>query len=127
MISETYKELSEVAIREFGDIVVETETLKLPSGVPLKLRLRLVDNTFVDVWISPTGKYSYHWEQGEVRGLIFRHNNAPHKRWEYIKTFPKHFHNGSEDNVVESHICDDYDEALREFLSFIRGKVRENL
>ncbi len=114
MISETYRELSEIAIREFGDIVVKSEILKLPSGVSLKLRLYLVDNTFVDVWISPTGKYSYHWEQSGVRDVVFRHNNAPHERWRHVKTFPKHFHNGSEENAVESNISETKDESEEE-------------
>ena len=127
MISEAYKKLAEIAAREFRDIVVEIEVLKLPSRAPLKLRLHLVDNTFVDVWISPTGKYSYHWEQSVVRDVVFRHNNAPHERWRYVKTFPKHFHNGSEEKVVESYISEDYGEAVREFLSFIRKKLGELL
>jgi hypothetical protein len=50
---------------------------------------------------------------------IYRHNNAPHQKWKYISTFPKHFHNGSEDIVVQSHISENPEIALREFLSFV--------
>ncbi len=123
MISELYKKLCEIALDGFGEIVVRGDILKLSSGAPQKLRLYLVDSTYVDIWISPTGKYSYHWEQGGVRGLVFRHDNAPHKRWRHVRTFPKHFHNGTEEKVVESDISDDPEEAIKEFLSFIKKEI----
>jgi len=44
---------------------------------------------------------------------------------EYVKTFPKHFHNGSEENVVESDTSDEPEEAVREFLSSVRRKLAE--
>jgi hypothetical protein len=47
----------------------------------------------------------------------------PHRNWEKVKTFPKHLHNGTEENVIESHISDSPEEAIREFLDFIRGKI----
>ena len=36
---------------------------------------------------------------------------------------PKHFHNGSEDNAAESHISDTPQDAMREFLAFVRQKL----
>ncbi len=93
MTFEIYKRLYEIALKEFVDIVGKGEILRLPSGAPLKLRLYLLDDSFVDVWISKE-KYSYHWQKGD---LFFRHDNAPHERWKHVKTFPKHFHNGSEE------------------------------
>ena len=41
------------------------------------------------------------------------------------KTFPKHLHDGSEERVVESFISDVPEEALRQFLAFVRDKLRE--
>ena len=67
MIFDVYRRLYKIALEEFGDIVVKGEIIRLPSGAPLKLRLYLLDNSFVD-----------------------------------ICKCPKHFHNGSEENVVES-------------------------
>ena len=119
MIFEIYKRLYEIALKEFGDIVVKGEILRLPSGAPLKLRLYILDDSFVDVWVSKE-KYSYHWQKGD---LVFRHDNAPHERWKYVKTFTKHFHNGSEENVVESNISDKPEEAIREFLTFVRERL----
>jgi len=49
-----------------------------------------------------------------VDGTIYRHDNAPHKGWKNVKTFPKHFHNGSEDNVTESTISEKPEEGLSE-------------
>ena len=121
MIFEIYKRLCEIALKEFGDIVVKGEIIRLPSGVPLKLRLYLLNDSFIDVWVSKE-KYSYHWQKGD---LVFRHDNAPHERWKYVKTFPKHFHDGSEENVVGSDISDEPEEAVREFLSFVRRKLAE--
>ena len=109
MIFELYRKLYEIALKEFDDIVVKGEILKLPSGVPLKLRLYLLDGSFVDVWISKK-KYSYHWQRDD---LVFRHNNAPHERWSHVKTFPKHFHNSREDNVKESYISDNPGESYQ--------------
>jgi hypothetical protein len=39
-----------------------------------------------------------------------------------IKTFSKHFHEGSEHNAKESSLSDKPEEAGREFLSFAREK-----
>jgi len=85
----------------------------------------LKDEIFVDVWLSISGKYSYHWEHRHIRGLIHRHDNAPHIRWKGIKTFPKHFHDGSEDNVVESSIPDDPISATKYFLDFAREFLKK--
>jgi len=79
----------------------------------------------VDVWYSLKleGRYSYHWGRRHVNESIYRHDNVPHKKWEYVSTFPKHFHNGNEEKVIESYISEKPDETLREFLTFIRQKL----
>lgn len=40
-------------------------------------------------------------------------------------TFPKHFHNGSEDAVAPSYIPDDTETALREFLKFAKEALKK--
>ncbi len=82
--------------------------------------------SFVDVWFSLklSRRYSYHWERRAVDGTIYRHANAPHRRWRSVATFPQHFHNGSEFDVSENTISQDPQEALREFLTFVRGKMQ---
>jgi len=118
-----YNTLIQIAQTEFADIVIKTETIGRRSGVALKLRLHIIDETNVDVWLSPDlNRYSYHWEQRAVRGVLHRHDNAPdHPQ---IATFPKHFHNGSEDALESSYIPDDPKQALRLVLIFVREKLR---
>ena len=112
--------LREIAQMEFVDIVVEAIIPDINE-----LRIILTDGSFVDVWFSLKlqGRYSFHWERRALDGKIYRHDNSPHKRWESVATFPRHFHDGSETNVVESHLSEVYEEALREFLAFVRGSI----
>jgi hypothetical protein len=112
--------LREIAEVEFSDIVVEVLTLDINE-----LRIILADGSFMDIWFSLKldSRYSYHWERRAIDGKIFRHDNAPHKRWESIRTFPRHFHNGSETEVIESLISEAPNDALRDFLSFARSMM----
>jgi len=120
--SAIYDDLSHITLEEFSDIVVTTEIQRLPTGDPRKLRLHIIDKSYVDIFISVKGRYSYHWSRTLLGGgtAIYRHDNAPHKAWRGIATFPKHFHNGSESNVTDSHISDEPLTAVREFCTFIR-------
>ena len=120
----TYRARRTIALNEFADVVVNARIVSLPTGDPLKLRLDIVDDSLLDVFISISGRYSYHWERRLTsRGDLYRHDNAPHGRWRHVATFPKHFHDGSDSNVVESHISDDPENAMREFLMFMRHKL----
>jgi hypothetical protein len=120
-----YQRLAHLALSEFSDIITGYELIGRRTGAALKLRLHVRDATFIDVWLSPDQRrFAYHWEQRAVRGLIYRHDNAPdHPE---IATFPKHFHNGQEDVVEESHISDDPLVALDEFLQFVRERLSIN-
>jgi hypothetical protein len=119
-----YKTLKTIALTEFSDVVNDAMILALPTGEPLKLRLEILDGTFVDVFLSASGRFSYHWERRLAgKGDLYRHDNAPHGRWRHIATFPKHFHEGSEENVAESYINDQPEQAIRDFLLFIRQKL----
>lgn len=111
-----FQKLSYIAEVEFSDIV---ETVEESDD---KLRIYLIDGSFIDVWFSIKiiGRYAYHWERTHIDGKIYRHDNIPHKKWEFVKTFPKHFHCGSEKEVIESSINDNSEEAIREILTFGR-------
>jgi hypothetical protein len=123
-ISPTYRTLKQIAQHEFADIVVNATILTLSTGAPLKLRLDIADGSIADVFVSGSGRYSYHWDR-RIIGIdeIYRHDNAPHHRWRNISTFPRHFHSGQERNVVESYLDDDFQQAIRQFLTFIREKL----
>jgi len=112
--------LREIAITEYADIVVG---VLLPG--PNEMRIFVKDGSFVDVWYSLklVGRYSYHWERQALDGTIYRHDNAPHQRWRSVSTFPAHFHDGSENQVVESSLGTLPEDALRQFLTFVRNLI----
>lgn len=120
MILAVYKELAFIAENEFADIVVVANIIFTTTHRAQKLRLSLIDSSFVDIWVTLDGRYSYHWHFVDK---IYRHDNAPHEQWNFISTFPKHCHDGKERNVIESDIPDKYQDAIRFFLK----KVRERL
>lgn len=113
--------LREIAEIEFSDIVIEALVPDVNA-----LRIVLTDGSFVDVWhsLKLADRYSYHWERRAIDGTIYRHDNAPHRRWQSVETFPRHFHDGSEAHVTESHISAVPEEALREFLTFARERMK---
>ena len=119
-----YRALQQISQLEFADIVIDAQILTLSTGDPHKLRLHILDGSLLDVFISPSGRYSYHWERRLTpAGDLYRHDNAPHEKWRAVPTFPKHFHNSSEDAVVASHISENPRQAIREFLTFVRRKL----
>lgn len=125
MILKLYGELLSASLTEFKQIIESGEILYTQNGQPWKIRFYLNDKSLLDVYCSASGKYSYHWDQRVTTGKIYRHDNAPHKKWKNIKTFPKHFHDGSEDVVTDSHMPDDAAEALKKFLRYIKERMRK--
>lgn len=124
LISKIYEALRTIVLHEFADVVVDAEILLTPTHDPLKLRLDIVDGSLLDLFLSTSGRYSYHWERRLIAASdLYRHDNAPHKAWADVETFPKHFHAGSESNVIESYLSDKPEEALHEFLMFVRRKL----
>ncbi|MBC8224369.1 hypothetical protein H8E65_07265 [Candidatus Bathyarchaeota archaeon] len=114
-----YRRLAFISLREFPDVVVGTEI------VEGKQRIFIADDSFMDIWFSVKrrGVYAYHWERRMVDGSIYRHDNLPDREARDLSTFPKHFHEGSEENVRESRISDDPGKAIRQFLTFIREVI----
>lgn len=123
MIYTLYKQLKSIADIEFDDIITDTVIICSYSGFAKKLRIELIDGTFIDIWYSTEGDYSFHWEQREIRNYIYRHDNAPHQKWSFVNTFPKHRHDGEDQNVVNSYIPDEPEEAIRTFLSIVKEKL----
>ena len=117
------RQLKEIAEVVFADIVQEAIIPDINE-----LRIFLHEGSFVDVWYSLKlqDRFSFHWERRAIDGTIYLHDNAPHQRWKGIATFPLHFHNGDELNVVESHLNNNSTEALREFLTFVRAIINRN-
>ena len=118
---EIYTQLTQLSLCDFADIV---EATKIVEG---KLRILLTDGSYIDVWLSlkKEGVYAYHWERRAIDGSVYRHNNLPDKTARKLNTFPKHFHNGTEKKIVESHISDDPIEAVKSFLEFVRNVIKK--
>jgi len=109
--------------REYADIVQKTNFNEESA------RIYLTDGSFLEIWLykheNLMEKYAFHWERRHINGKIFRHDNAPHAKWRRVKTFPKHFHNENESNVIESQIPDDPILATKHFLNFIRNFLKK--
>ena len=115
-----YSRLARLAMSEFADIV---EGTKVIEG---KLRLLLKDRSFIDIWLSAKKKgiYAYHWERRDIDRTIYRFNNLPDREARKLKTYPKHFHNRSERNIVESDLSDAPEEAVKSLLAFARKLIK---
>lgn len=94
-----YQALAHLALTEFGHIVSDAVFVGGSPASPNKLRLRLADSTFLDIWLSADGDYAYHWEQRAQRGRLDRWDNAPHHA--HLATFPEHLHQGSDEEVTD--------------------------
>jgi len=117
-----FEPLIEIAGTEYSDIIVSTTVINH------KLRITLLDGSYIDFrWsLNLPGRFSHHWERRRITGEIYRHDNSPHIKWKHVKTFPKHFHYGSDSKVLGSHISTEPESAIREFLSFARQKLSES-
>ncbi|HID27355.1 MAG TPA: hypothetical protein EYP22_05970 [Methanosarcinales archaeon] len=117
-----YDELTEIAEEEFFDVVLQTQII---AG---KLRLHIVDGSYLDIWFSMKieGRFAYHWERRMINGSVYRYDNRPHENLRNMKSFPKHFHDGSDKEIRESEFGEDPKEILRAFLQIVRAKIRED-
>ena len=111
--------------------IIDTEYAYLSNDSMIsrgKLRAFLTDGSFIDIWFSQKiqGRFSYHWERRHIDGSMYRHDNFPDFNWQRVSTYPKHFHNGSQDAVEESQIQDNPILGLREFMEFVRFKLSRN-
>ena len=122
---ETYLIFESIA-REYKEVVLETKIITLPSGEPAKLRIELIDGSFADIWISISGKYSFHWDRLKIDGTIYRYDNAPHKAWNYTSTFPHHFHNKDEKSVIDSDMPSNPKMQMKHFMEFVRNRIIAN-
>lgn len=117
----TYLRLKEIVLIQFSDIVLDAFIVRGYLSVAKSLRIHVIDNSFIEVWLSGY-KYSYHWERRSVNGTLYRHDNAPHHK--NIVTYPKHFHEGSEYNVMASTLSSKPERAICEFMEFVRKKIK---
>lgn len=103
-----------------------TEIIKNTYQIDYKLRIVLINNSFIDVYLSQKlpDKFGFHWESMDEKGSIYRYDNFPDKNWQSVSTFPYHFHNSSQDSVEASPFPSTTVEGFRAFMEFVRNKLR---
>ncbi|MBC8496544.1 MAG: hypothetical protein H8D37_02670 [Chloroflexi bacterium] len=116
-----YLRLEFLASGEYNDVVSSAEFIGGTPSNPNKLRLWVIDGSFLDIWLSADGDYAFHWERRRQTGEIFRWDNAPHHP--EIITFPQHLHYGDESKIVESRLSKEPESALRQILDFIQTQL----
>ncbi|MBN1582434.1 MAG: hypothetical protein JXA89_17130 [Anaerolineae bacterium] len=112
-------QLRRIAEVEFAAIVVQTDVLGA------KLRILLTDTSYVDVWVSRTlsGRFGFHWERWHLDGHIYRYDNFADTNWSSVTTFPAHFHDGDQDNVVAAPFGATPEQGFREFMLFVQRQI----
>ena len=106
---------------EFGDIV---RSFDLKRN---KLRIFIIDDTYLDIFNSNNirNRWAFHWECRHITNEIHRHDNIPHQKWSNIKTFPWHYHQRLEINVIESEFTDDHLVNCRKMMKFIMDSINK--
>jgi hypothetical protein len=117
----TFQALAHIATDEFANLVVGTTLVGGTPNDPNKLRLLLRDSSFLDIWLSADGDYSFHWEQRRQHGKLYRWDNAPHHP--QIATFPHHLHEGDESTIVPSYLNSTIEIALRQVLEYVQSRI----
>ena len=118
-MSEELDVLTDAAREAAADLIVE---ILEPS--PYKRRFMFRDKSFLDTYLSVSRKnvYAFHYERRHLDGTLFRVDNYPHHSAVKAKSFPHHFHDGSDRKVKSSAFGTAPEEVLENFLSFIRGR-----
>ncbi|GJQ60167.1 MAG: hypothetical protein D8M57_14835 [Candidatus Scalindua sp. AMX11] len=112
-------DLKRIAEVEYADIVKET------LFIGYKLRIILVDNSFINVHLSQRipDKFSFHWECISSLGMLYRYDNFPDKNWQSVPTYPHHFHDDSQDVVKSSPFPLNSIDGFRAFMEFVKKKI----
>jgi len=57
-----------------------------------------------------------------INSGIYRYDNRPHEELKHMRSFPKHFHDGSDEKISESRFSEDPKDVLREFFRSLGQK-----
>lgn len=112
--------LRRIAEVEFASIVIQTDL------IGAKLRVLLIDNSYIDVWASRKllDRFGFHWERRHIDGRIYRYDNFPDTEWSSVATFPFHFHNGDQTQVIAAPFAVDLEQGFREFMQFVQRSLK---
>ena len=114
-------DLRRIAQIEFGHLIADV----LSMGE--KVRMFLTDNSYIDLWLSRRlpERFGFHWERRHLDGTFYRYDNFPDTTWMRVSTFPRHFHNGSQEAVEAASFSADLTAGFREFMRFVGTKFAE--
>ena len=116
------EDLKRIAEVEFAEIVKET------FFIDYKVRIILIDNSFIDVHLSQRipDKFSFHWEcMSSCSGTLYRYYNFPDRKWQAVSTYPYHFHDGLQDSVKSSPFPLNAIDGFRAFMEFMSKNKRK--
>nr|QNO51019.1 hypothetical protein EDLMLJLI_00012 [Methanosarcinales archaeon ANME-1 ERB6] len=57
-----------------------------------------------------------------IDGSVYRYDNRPHENLKHMKSYPKHFHDGSDEEINEGEFSEDPKEILRAFFADHQSK-----
>ena len=111
--------LRRIAEVEFSAIVTQTDLLGA------KARILLADGSYVDVWASRKlpGRFGMHWERKHLDGCIYRYDNFPDTDWAAVSTYPFHFHDGAQHNVIAAPFTLTLEQGFRDFMTFVQKAI----
>ncbi|MBI2975605.1 MAG: hypothetical protein HYY33_01495 [Chloroflexi bacterium] len=113
-------DLRRVAEVEFAGLVTDAQ----PLGE--KLRLFVSDGSYIDLWLSRklSERFGFHWERRHLDDTFYRYDNFPNTEWRDVDTFPRHFHNGSQENAESAPFSADIVTGFREFMRFVEARLK---
>lgn len=116
----TILELKKIADLEYHTIVKATYVINY------KLRIVLIDDSYIDVNVSAkvADKFGFHWETRNAKDEIYRYDNFPDINWKEVDSFPYHFHNGSQNNVISSPFPEEIIPAFNSFMNFVSIRIK---
>jgi len=120
-VTTSLDDLRRIAQIEFGHLIADV----LSMGE--KVRMFLTDNSYIDLWLSRRlpERFGFHWERRHLDGTFYRYDNFPDTTWMQVSTFPRHFHNGSQEAVEAASFSADLTAGVREFMRFAGTKFAE--
>ncbi len=115
-----YEAIRSLALKSYRshirDAIILRDRRSAASG---KLRLLFTDGSFMDIFLSQSGKYSFHWERRKLDGTIYRFDNAPH----HPQIGLQHLHEGAEDRIVPYALSSDPLRAFRQVMKFVKERL----
>ncbi len=109
-------------------LIAETEyssIVEYSFFLDYKLRIILVDKSFVDINVSTKlkDKFGFHWETKNKLNEIYRYDNFPDPKWSNLESFPFHFHFKIQDNVIASPFSRELFPGFRGFMNFAKDII----